>query len=183
MKTPRTYLIAALCGLMILVACTAGCTSSTTSPSPSAQAAGNASTSASASTAAQTSSSSAVNISVRYVGSPPSIGPNNATPSDGYTYAVYNVTIRDVNQSDYLVLPTAFMLKLSNGNFSAQPYIVGYKEALGGTNATYTIQPGQTASGTIVYEVPKNVSPQTIVYRMANTDGAVDERTYNASVN
>jgi Domain of unknown function (DUF4352) len=180
MRTPRTYLIAALCGLMILVACTAGCTSSNTSPSPSAQAAGNASTSASASAAAQ--SSAAVNISVRYVGSPHSIGPNNATPSDGYTYALYNVTIKDVNQSDYLVLPTAFMLKLSNGNFSAQPYIVGYKEALGGTNGTYTIQPGQTASGTIVYEVPKNVSPQTIVYRMANPNGTVDERTFDASV-
>ncbi len=38
MGTPPKYLVAALCGLMILVACTAGCTSSTTSPSPQASA-------------------------------------------------------------------------------------------------------------------------------------------------
>ena len=85
---------------MILVACSAGCTSSNTSTSPSAQAtsgAGSPSISENASTTAQTSSSGGVNISVRYVGSPKSIGPDNAAPSVAHTYAVYNVTVKDVN--------------------------------------------------------------------------------------
>jgi len=59
-------------------------------------------------------------------------------------------------------------------------YIVGYEEALDANNRTlanmYTIQPEDTASGTVVYQVPKNVSPQTIVYRKAIMDGSEDRK-------
>jgi len=192
MRTRPKYLIAALCGMMILVACAAGCTSSNTSPSPSAQAAsgaGSASVSENASTTAQKSSREAVDLSVHYVGSPQSIGPLNATPGDGYKWVVYNVTIKDINVTNYLVMDSNFMLNLSNGNLSLPHYIVNYTEALGANNRTlanmYTIQPGETASGTMVFAVPTNVSPKTITYRNAYMHGTVygeDVRTFDASV-
>src|SRR5665811_2388301 len=76
--------------VLILVATlsVAGCTSSNNSPSPSAQATSSAlstSVTGNASTSRQ-----GVDISVSYVGSPESIGPLNATPSDGYKWFVYN---------------------------------------------------------------------------------------------
>ncbi|MCJ7638583.1 MAG: hypothetical protein MUO70_01630, partial [Euryarchaeota archaeon] len=86
--------------VLILVATlsVAGCTSSNNSPSPSAQATSSAlstSVTGNASTSRQ-----GVDISVSYVGSPESIGPLNATPSDGYKWFVYNVTIKDINVTD-----------------------------------------------------------------------------------
>ncbi|MGZ4881060.1 MAG: hypothetical protein ACXV7G_08340, partial [Halobacteriota archaeon] len=50
----------------------------------------------------------AVDISVSYVGSPQSVGPLSATPSDGYKWFVYNVTIRDINVTDYQVMDSSF---------------------------------------------------------------------------
>ncbi|MGZ7115093.1 MAG: DUF4352 domain-containing protein [Halobacteriota archaeon] len=129
----------------------------------------------------------AVDISVSYVGSPQSVGPLNATPSDGYKWFVYNITIKDVNVTDYQVMDTSFMMNLSNGNHSVTNYIVNYTEALGANNRSltnmYTIQPGQTASGKIVFQVPTNVSPTTITYRRAFMNGTFfgeDIRTFDA---
>ena len=118
-KKASKYVAAALCTMVILVACTAGCTSSNTSPSPSTQAAGaqNVSVSEKASVT-QSAKHAAVNVSVRYIGSPKSVGPLNATPSDGYTFVVYNTTINDVNELDYLVTTSNFFLTLSNGNLT-----------------------------------------------------------------
>ena len=178
--------------VLILVATlsVAGCTSSNNSPSPSAQATSSAlstSVTGNASTSRQ-----GVDISVSYVGSPESIGPLNATPSDGYKWFVYNVTIKDINMTDYLVMDTSFMMNLSNGNYSLTNYIVNYTEALGANNRSldnaYTIQPGQNASGKIVFQVPTNVvptnvSPTTITYRRAFMNGTVfgeDIRTFDA---
>jgi len=94
--------------------------------------------------------------------------------------------------TDYLVMDTSFMMNLSNGNYSLTNYIVNYTEALGANNRSldnaYTIQPGQTASGKIVFQVPTNVvptnvSPTTITYRRAFMNGTVfgeDIRTFDA---
>lgn len=105
--------------------------------------------------------------------------PLKATPSDGYTFAVYNATVNDVNESDYLVTTSNFFLTLSNGNLTLPWYFVNYTE--GGTDGMLTLQPGQTASGTLVYQVPKGVSPETIVYRHAMLYYE-DVRTFDASV-
>ncbi len=172
---------------MVATLSVAGCTSSNNSPSPSAQATSSAvSTSVTGNASA---SREAVDISVRYVGSPQSIGPLNATPADGYKWVVYNVTIKDINVTNYTVMDSNFMLNLSNGNHSNPYYIVNYTEALGANNRTlvhmYTIQPGETASGAIVFAVPTNVSPTTITYRNAYMHGTVfgeDIRTFDASV-
>jgi Domain of unknown function (DUF4352) len=181
MKEASKYVVAALCGLMILVACTAGCTSSNTSPSPSTQAAGVESISVSENASVtQSAKHAAVNVSVRYVGSPQSIGPLKATPSDGYTFVVYNATVKDVNESNYLVTTSNFFLTLSDGNLTLPWYLVNYTEALGGTGGILTLQPGQTASGTLVYQVPNGVSPETIVYRQAMLYYE-DVRTFDAS--
>jgi len=182
-KKASKYVAAALCTMVILVACTAGCTSSNTSPSPSTQAAGarNVSVSENASVT-QSAKHAAVNVSVRYAGSPQSVGPLKATPSDGYTFVVYNTTINDVNELDYLVTTSNFFLTLSNGNLTLPWYFVNYTEALGGTDGILTLQPGQTASGTLVYQVPKDVSPETIVYRHAMLYYE-DARTFDASTN
>jgi hypothetical protein len=180
-KTSR-FVVAALCCLMILVACTAGCASSNTSSSPSTQASGSENVSVSENTSVtQSAKHAAVNVSVRYVGSPKSVGPLNATPPNGEKYLVYNATLKDVNESNYSVLTGEFFLTLSNGNLSLPWYFVNYTEALGGTRGMLTLQPGQTASGTLVYQVPINVSPETIVYRHAMLYYE-DIRTFDASV-
>ncbi|MGZ4929263.1 MAG: DUF4352 domain-containing protein, partial [Halobacteriota archaeon] len=163
----------------------AGCMSSNNPPSPNAQAASSAlNTSV---TGNASNSRQGVDISVSYVGSPESIGPLNATPGDGYKWFVYNVTIKDINVTDYQVMDSSFMLNLSNGNYSLTNYIVNYTEALGANNRSltnmYTIQPGQTASGKIVFQVPTNVSPTTITYRRAFMNGTFfgeDIRTFDA---
>ena len=187
MRTRPKYLIAALCGMMILVVCAAGCTSSNTSPSPSAQAAsgvGSASVSKNASTAVQNSSEhhEAVDISVHYVGSPQSFGPFNTTPRDGYKWWVYNVTIKDINVTDYLVSESNFALNTSNGTHVFTDYVVNYTETLGWNNGSVLdthLRPGETASGKIVFAVPENVSPQTIEY-LKLFDGYGDLRTFDA---
>jgi hypothetical protein len=60
-----------------------------------------------------------------------------------------------------------FFLRLNNGNLSLPWYFVNYTEALGGTEGMVTPQPGQTASGTLAYQVPPGLSPETITYRHA----------------
>src|SRR5674476_1202592 len=92
--------------VLILVATlsVAGCTSSNNSPSPSAQATSSAlstSVTGNASTSRQ-----GVDISVSYDGSPESIRPHNATPSDGLPRYVYNVMIKDIMVIDYLEMVT-----------------------------------------------------------------------------
>jgi hypothetical protein len=181
MKEASKYVVAALCCL-IIVACTAGCTSSNTSSSPSIQAAGAENVSVSENTSVtQSAKHAAVNVSVRYIGSPKSVGPLNSTPPNGEKYLVYNATLKDVNESNYSVLTGEFFLTLSNGNLSLPWYFVNYTEALGGTSGMLTLQTGQTASGTLVYQVPVGASPETIVYRHAMLYYE-DIRAFDASV-
>lgn len=74
----------------------------------------------------------------------------------------------------------SYVLRLNNENIVSTRYIVGYEEMLGGLAGGVTLQPGETTSGTLVYEVPTGVSPQTVVYQPGDLHGG--ERTFDGSV-
>ena len=185
MNKPQ-YLITTLCVVILLVvASTAGCTSSTTSSSSSGQA--SPSEQASATTYKLQiphyplrNQSDNVSISVTYYRSPSSVGPYNSTPilkTD--KFVEYNVTTKDVNERNYNVSPGDFMITDSNGEVN---YFTGYGETFNSS----TMQPGQTISGHLVYEIPQNATPKTITYThmhlpTASFEGTVDQRTFDAS--
>ncbi len=147
-KTPLKYALPLLfIGALVLVA-TTGCTTQNTT-----QSAGN---------SAGQSSSNPLSVNVIPTGTSMQVGEFN-TPKAGYEYISYNVTVKNNNAPNQDVNPLFFTLRTSDGKVYDIDTAT-YDSSVHDFKVVTNTQPGDVASGTIIFQIPTSATPASILY-------------------
>jgi hypothetical protein len=112
-----------------------------------------------------TASSDHVSMTINSKSKAPSIATSYGvpmTPAPGNIFAIYSVTISDLNQNGILVNPNYFKLTTSDG--SAYQYSSNTFALSTPFNSVSNVQPGEKVTGSIAFEIPQSKSPATLTY-------------------
>jgi len=134
-------------GALVLCA-TTGCTTQNTT-----QSAGN---------SAGQSSSDPLSVSIVPMGMSMQVG-QYTTPKTGYKFVSYNATVKNNNVDDQHVNPTYFTLKTSDGKVYDVDSAM-YDQSVNSFQMVMKTQPGDVVSGTIIFQIPTNAKPVSILY-------------------
>jgi archaellum component FlaG (FlaF/FlaG flagellin family) len=150
-KMPLRYALPLLFICALVLVATTGCTSQNTTQSVVNQ---------SADQAANTTNP--ISVTIKAAGTSTSIG-SYSTPQSGYTYVLYNATVKNNNEKDLHVNPTYFTLRTSDGKVYDVDSAM-YDSSINGFKMVTKTQPGDINSGMIVYQIPQGATPKSILY-------------------
>jgi hypothetical protein len=134
-------------GALVLVA-TTGCTTQNTTQS--------------AGGGTGQSSGNPLSVTVVPMGTSMQVGEFN-TPKSGFEYISYNVTVKNNNAPNQDMNPLFFTLRTSDG----KAYDVDsatYDSSVHGFTSVSNTQAGDVASGTIIYQIPTDAKPASVMY-------------------
>lgn len=134
-------------GALVLCA-TTGCTTQETT-----QSAGNA-------TVGQ--SGDALTVKINPAGSSATIGQYSAAKT-GYKFVSYEASVKNNNVKDQHVNPTFFSLRTSDSKVYDVD-IAMYDQSVNGFQMVMKTQPGDIVTGTIIFQIPQNAKPISILY-------------------
>ena len=146
---PLKYALPLLFICALVLSATTGCTTQQTT-----QSAQNAT--------GQQQASDAMSVTVKSAGSSMQVGSFN-TPKAGYKYVLYNTTVKNNNVKSQGISPGFFTLRLSNGNVTNVDSAM-YDPSINGLQNVMSSQPGDVVSGVIIFQIPTDATPQSIVY-------------------
>lgn len=112
--------------------------------------------------AGQQSSGDPISVTVTPTGTSMQVGSYN-TPKTGYKYVSYSVTVKNNNANNQIVSPGFVSLRTSDG----KAYDVDsamYDKSVDGLQNVMSTQPGDTVSGTVIYQIPQSATPTSILY-------------------
>jgi hypothetical protein len=108
------------------------------------------------------SSGNPLSVSIVPMGTAMQVGEFN-TPKSGYQYVSYNVTVKNNNAPDQDMNPLFFSLRTSDGKVF-DPDSAMYDQSVNGFQSASNTQPGDHASGTIIFQIPTGATPSSITY-------------------
>jgi hypothetical protein len=142
----------------LVLAATTGCTTKTTETTKNVSG-GTAATNA------------GVDVSIVSLGTKASLG-TFIKADEGKTFAVYNVTVKNLNAKDRNI--NEFYFKLRDTDGIVYTVDLGSTAANGAMKAVTDTQPGDIVKGTIAFEIPQGATPKTVTY-----DDNYDKITFN----
>jgi hypothetical protein len=108
------------------------------------------------------SSGNPLSVSIIPMGTSMQVG-EFTTPKTGYEFVSYNATVTNNNVDDQHVNPTYFSLKTSDGKVYDVDSAM-YDQSVNGFQMVMKTQPGEVVSGTIIFQIPTNAKPVSILY-------------------
>jgi hypothetical protein len=140
-----------VCALLLVGVAAAGCTSTT-------KEAGNSSGNA----ASGVSDTGGLQMAITGRGEMQQIG--TYQPIDGYKFVWYNVTLTDLTYKDYMIAPSNFGLRTSDGQTWGNSPATSSSSINGLKDVHAHLNPGETVAGTVPFAIPQGASPTQLSY-------------------